>query len=470
MERINAAGLKILKESEGLRLDAYICPAGVLTIGHGTTGPRVSPGLTITEDQANAWLKQDCRKFERDVERLVTVDLNPNEFSALVSFTYNVGEGALERSTLLRLLNQGDRARAADEFPRWNKGGGRVLPGLKIRREKERALFLQPYGEQQQQADRLQEAEYIECIKPSFAKSSHTQSAAMVTPQQILEGASDQAGCKVPIYPGDRFPIRAIVPYKKHYRVTLGHGDREVRLHGRNTWLFWPEHCRLIGEEELNSQPSNLPLPSTANPATLAEQVARVCCDRGYPLDKQEYNIIGIAGLYPCDRSGAYGRSNQPDLWNDSIGILAWSGSEWRFVCLFRGTIEPGAHYTRNPLNPGGCAVLDFGLHEKLWAFGKHRGYEALVQVGVARLMRDRNRNHQRDDAISFEKHRGVNLHSTRPGFNGGSIGKFSAGCCVIRDWDESLAFNRHMKQSPQYKQRPRRNFDGRLLDAAWLV
>jgi GH24 family phage-related lysozyme (muramidase) len=139
--QISARGLKLLKAFEGLRLDAYIDPVGVLTIGYGTT-TGVSPGMRITEAQAEDFLKRDLEKFENAVSSLVKVALNENQFSALVTFTYNVGEGALAGSTLLRLLNQSDFQGAAEQFLRWNKGDRGELPGLTRRRQAERALFL----------------------------------------------------------------------------------------------------------------------------------------------------------------------------------------------------------------------------------------------------------------------------------------------------------------------------------------
>ena len=135
-------GVNLIKSFEGLRLTAYRDPVGVLTIGYGTT-TGVSSGMKITQSQAEAYLKQDLAKFEQAVKDDVTVPLNSNQFDALVSFTYNVGEGALTSSTLLRLLNQGDYQGAADQFARWNKGDGGVeLAGLTTRRKAERALFL----------------------------------------------------------------------------------------------------------------------------------------------------------------------------------------------------------------------------------------------------------------------------------------------------------------------------------------
>lgn len=139
--QINAKGLRLLKSFEGLRLNAYQDAVGVWTIGYGTTSG-VYPGMQITEAKAEEFLRRDLRRFEAAVSDLVTVPLNEDQFSALVSFTYNVGEGALESSTLLRLLNQRDYQGAADQLLRWNLGDGVELPGLTRRRRAERALFL----------------------------------------------------------------------------------------------------------------------------------------------------------------------------------------------------------------------------------------------------------------------------------------------------------------------------------------
>jgi GH24 family phage-related lysozyme (muramidase) len=139
--QINAEGLQLIKDSEGLELSAYKCPAGVPTIGYGTTS-NVKMGMTISKDQAEQFLKRDLESFEKSVSSLVKVKLTDNQFSALVSFTYNLGAESLAQSTLLRLLNSGDYPGAADQFPRWNRGGGQVLPGLVKRRALERSLFL----------------------------------------------------------------------------------------------------------------------------------------------------------------------------------------------------------------------------------------------------------------------------------------------------------------------------------------
>jgi lysozyme len=145
MGRTNAQGVQLIKNTESLRLHAYRCPAGKWTIGYGDTGPDVRPGLVITEAEAEVRLA--CRlaeEFEPGVEQLLAVEVTGNQFSALVSFAYNTGLQALAESTLLGKLNAGDYDGAADEFPRWTRSRGRVLPGLVTRRAAERELFLTP--------------------------------------------------------------------------------------------------------------------------------------------------------------------------------------------------------------------------------------------------------------------------------------------------------------------------------------
>lgn len=142
--QINPAGLQLIKHFEGLRLIAYQDVVGVWTIGYGHTGPDVKPGWVITQGQADQLLENDLQRFEHGVGNAVKVALNANQFSALVSFSYNLGLGNLHSSTLLRLLNQGDYDSAARQFPRWDKAGGRSLPGLLRRRQAEQHLFLTP--------------------------------------------------------------------------------------------------------------------------------------------------------------------------------------------------------------------------------------------------------------------------------------------------------------------------------------
>lgn len=143
MKTTNKRGVDLIKDAEGLRLKAYSCPAGIPTIGFGSTGPDIKLGMVWNKEQADERLCKDLAKFERAVADLCPVTTD-NQFSALVSFAYNVGIGALEGSTLRRLHNTGDYAGATGQFGRWNKGGGKVLPGLIKRRAAEAALYATP--------------------------------------------------------------------------------------------------------------------------------------------------------------------------------------------------------------------------------------------------------------------------------------------------------------------------------------
>lgn len=138
--RINRAGIDLIREFEGCRLKAYLCPAKVPTIGYGHTGRDVKIGMTITQDQAEGLLVNDLRLFEQGVEQICPT-CTPNQFSALVSFAYNLGLHALEGSTLRKLHNAGEYAAAQGQFARWNKAGGRILLGLVRRRAAEAALY-----------------------------------------------------------------------------------------------------------------------------------------------------------------------------------------------------------------------------------------------------------------------------------------------------------------------------------------
>ena len=133
--------LDLIRQFEGLRLAAYKCPAGVPTIGYGTTRG-VKMGMTVTKDEAEKLLQADVTPFSDRINKLVKVKLNQNQFDALVSFVYNVGSGAFADSTMLKLINQNLLDDAANQFVRWNKANGEVLTGLTRRRMTERDLFL----------------------------------------------------------------------------------------------------------------------------------------------------------------------------------------------------------------------------------------------------------------------------------------------------------------------------------------
>lgn len=140
-------GLTLIKQFEGFSARPYLCPAGVPTIGYGATyypdGRRVTmQDRPVTEADATAMLRSMLASYEAGVSRYVQVPLTQGQYDALVSFAYNLGLAALKNSTLLRLLNLRDYAGAATQFGRWNRAGGKVLPGLTRRREAERQMFV----------------------------------------------------------------------------------------------------------------------------------------------------------------------------------------------------------------------------------------------------------------------------------------------------------------------------------------
>ena len=143
-------GKELIKSFEGFRAIAYICPAGVPTIGYGTTrinGSRVKEGMKITSDEAEVFLEQDLKVFEDAINHNVLVEINQNQFDALVSFVYNVGIANFKKSTLLKKLNKGDYEEASNQLLRWTRAGGKVLNGLVRRREAEKELFLEDCDE-----------------------------------------------------------------------------------------------------------------------------------------------------------------------------------------------------------------------------------------------------------------------------------------------------------------------------------
>lgn len=193
--KLSDNGLRLIRSFEGYHdrqadgsCKAYRCPAGVWTCGWGSTAG-VTANTHWTEAEATERLAAEIAKFERAVDQLVTVPLNQNQFDALVSFAYNCGSGALEKSTLLKKTNSGNFEAAAREFPKWNKGGGRVLPGLVARRAREEALFLKPMEEPAAPIMPQAVAETKEVSKPTVAAAAAvaTTAATSAIPPEVPE-------------------------------------------------------------------------------------------------------------------------------------------------------------------------------------------------------------------------------------------------------------------------------------------
>jgi lysozyme len=206
---INQNGLDLVKHFEGLYTDAYVCPAGVNTIGYGHTG-NVQLGQCITPEEAENILQNDMGKFAIAVEKAIKVELNDNQFAALVSFAFNCGAANLRASTLCRQLNKGDYDCVPSELARWvkatdpNTGKKRSLAGLVKRRAAEGALFLKPMND----------------ITDSLAEKMPQKIEA--EPEMVIEQykVNARSGLRMRAGAGTEFEVLATLPLKK--TVSIG--------------------------------------------------------------------------------------------------------------------------------------------------------------------------------------------------------------------------------------------------------
>lgn len=142
---ISENGYAIIRDAEGFRSTAYLDTGGVWTIGFGTikypNGKSVKKGDSCTKSEAELWLKNDCVWVDACLDKNIKVKINQNQFDALASFVYNIGETAFVKSTMLTLINQNSLTSAASQFDRWVFDNGKRIQGLVNRRAKERKLF-----------------------------------------------------------------------------------------------------------------------------------------------------------------------------------------------------------------------------------------------------------------------------------------------------------------------------------------
>lgn len=140
--RASTIAVKLIKDFESCKLEAYPDAKGKYAIGWGTVGPGIREGLTISQSLADGMLVSDLSQLGQDITQLVGIRVNQFQFDALVSLTYNIGLSALKNSTLLKYVLAHKTEAAADEFLKWDHSEGKVIPGLTRRREAERKLFL----------------------------------------------------------------------------------------------------------------------------------------------------------------------------------------------------------------------------------------------------------------------------------------------------------------------------------------
>jgi len=225
--QINDAGLELIKHFEGLQLSAYLCPAGVPTIGYGHT-KSVRIGQRINKDEADALLQKDVKEFQGAIANWAAnngVSLNENEFAALVSLAFNIGIGAFAGSTVANKLKAGDRAAASNAFLMWDKDDGKVLAGLSRRRANERDLFLKRANPMTTTANFTLTFKASSFLKVRPAASKDLSASEMIA---FSKGAA--------------LNVAAIALDKEagHHLVTLGQvNGKQLEYLGRNTlWVF----------------------------------------------------------------------------------------------------------------------------------------------------------------------------------------------------------------------------------------
>ena len=138
-------GQELIKFFEGCRLESYLCPSHIWTIGYGSTGPEIVEGLHITQAVANQMLRDDLDRFEKCIISMIDAALTQNQFDSLISWSFNVGTGAVQESTLRRRLNRGEDVNTviSEELRRWVNGPNGPLEGLVRRREAEIKLAVE---------------------------------------------------------------------------------------------------------------------------------------------------------------------------------------------------------------------------------------------------------------------------------------------------------------------------------------
>lgn len=182
--QVNARGMALIEHFEGCRTEAYQDCVGIWTIGYGHTSaagpPQVKAGMTISKSEAQALLKTDIEIFCNGVAASLRVPLNDNQFSALVSFAYNIGLAAFRESSVLRAVNAGQFKTVPGLMALWVKAGGKVIPDLLARRAAEAALFCETGDAAHEQKTNSRDLGRVEAIAKNLA-SPRTISAAMIS-------------------------------------------------------------------------------------------------------------------------------------------------------------------------------------------------------------------------------------------------------------------------------------------------
>lgn len=451
---ITDAGLRLVKHFEGLRLQAYVDPVGVWTLGWGHTA-NVSSGTNITVAEAEAFLTADLSECEEDVETLIDVTLDDGQLSALTSFVFNLGPGRLKTSTLRKKLNDGDVDGAANEFPRWVYGtvdGVKTkLPGLVRRRDAEKRMFLT--GEFTASRGRAD-------ISPNpFLDEDLSDVRAA-----FFEGNGALLG-----FDGPNIPIALLGSHRElvvdMQTALADFGLLDPPADGVfgpvSSWAL-REFCRLnqlplsSGFTEQIADALRNPskkLPSIALSGTWIDAVISYMTKSSYWIGRhpEHRNIVYVEGVDPDGKLN----DDRPNVFNDARIVFSIGNNGIPDFTVWEGTTEPGIFWTLNPMNPKGAARIAFGQY-KSWAVGTHMSgsasaHEALVQVAKVRVHRDLNKDYKRTGDDVDEGLFGINQHW---GYDSpkDDLGRSSAGCLVRRTKAGHRDFMDLIKEDPRYK------------------
>jgi GH24 family phage-related lysozyme (muramidase) len=440
--KMNKVGLDLVKHFEGWRSDAYLDPVGIWTIGWGHTGPDVHRGQTISVEQGEAILKADLAKHEAFVTKVVTRKINDSQFSALVSFAFNVGNGSLASSTLLRRLNAGDVPGAGKEFLRWVFGtvnGVKVeLPGLVRRRRAESALFLGEAvdldGPRMEVAPAEPEAEDLAVM----AAGAPTVALALLGGDRdraiSIQKALTAAGYLDPPADGEFGPA-------SHWALREFCQREGLRLDGGFTTEI---AARLLAPHS--------PLPQPAAGGIWFDAVIAAMQTRGHWICRHPdcVNIVYLEGAGPDGQLN----DDRPNAFNDLRCVFRLGAGGVPSIRVWEGTTEPGTFWTQNPMSVKGAARIAFGQY-KSWIVGTHHAgrpgaHEALVQVKDVSVFRDFNRDFKRTGDEIETGLFGINQHW---GYDAprNDLGNTSAGCLVGRSREGHREFMEVVKSDARY-------------------
>lgn len=448
---INKAGIDLIKQFEGVRLEAYLDPVGIWTIGIGHTGPDVHPGQKITADEAEKLLASDLKRHESFIKSNVTAQINDDQKAALVSFAFNVGNGYFGSSTLLRKLNGNDIAGAADEFLRWvfgtNPDGTRVkLPGLIRRRKAERELFL-------------------------------SQPLALDPPRmEVLPSDEPEAIASELSFAGEAIPLSQLGGQDELVlsiqQSLTDHGYLDPPADGKfgniSRWAL-QEFCAANGlsleggftpEIAAALKDSSRGLPQITTTGTWFDKVVQYMQAKNYFICRHSecWNIVYVEGM---DEDGRL-NDDKPNVFNDLRIVFSVDPQGKPRVHAWEGTTEPGTFWTMKPMDPKGAARIAFGQY-KAWVVGTHHpgkssAHEALVQSEPISVYRDLNKDFERVGDRMFTGVFAINQHW---GYNApkNDLGQTSAGCLVGRTKDGHKQFMALVKSDARYEASPAYKF-----------